>query len=63
MLQRYESRNSSVSIETGYGLDGQGPGVRVPLGTRFFSAPRRPGRFSYPVGSAGSFRRVKAAGA
>jgi hypothetical protein len=55
MLQRYESRNSSVGIETGYGLNDQGAGVRVPLGVKtgspiqwvpaaFSSWMKRPGR-------------------
>jgi hypothetical protein len=37
-----ESRDSSVGIATGYGLDGQGVGVRVKVGPRIFSSPRRP---------------------
>jgi hypothetical protein len=32
-------RNSVVDIATGYGLDGQGVGVRVPEGSRIFSSP------------------------
>jgi hypothetical protein len=31
------SRDSSVGIVTGYGLDDRGVGVRVPVGTRIFS--------------------------
>jgi hypothetical protein len=38
------SRNSAVGIETGYGVDDQGVGVRVPVGSRIFSSPRRPDR-------------------
>jgi hypothetical protein len=30
---------SAVGIATGYGLDGRGVGVRVPVGTRIFSSP------------------------
>jgi hypothetical protein len=33
---------------TGYGLDGQGVGVRVPVGARFFFSPRHPDRFWGP---------------
>jgi hypothetical protein len=29
---------------TGYGLDDRGVGVRVPVGSRIFSSPRRPER-------------------
>jgi hypothetical protein len=36
------SRDSAVGIATGYGLDDRGVGVRVPLGSRIFSSPRRP---------------------
>jgi hypothetical protein len=35
-----ESRNSVVGIATGYGLDDQGVGVRVPVGTRIFVSCR-----------------------
>jgi hypothetical protein len=38
------SLNSSVGIATGYGLDDQGVGVRVPEGSRIFSSPRCPDR-------------------
>jgi hypothetical protein len=39
-LQKHtiRSRNSAVSIVTGYGLNGQGAGVRVPVGSRIFSS-------------------------
>jgi hypothetical protein len=36
------SRDSAVGIATGYGLDGRGVGVRVPVGSRFFSTSSRP---------------------
>jgi hypothetical protein len=36
--------DSSVGIATGYGLDDRGVGVRVPIGSRTFSSPRRPDR-------------------
>jgi hypothetical protein len=38
-------RDSAIGISTGYGLDGRGVGVRVPVGARFFAPPRRPDRF------------------
>jgi hypothetical protein len=34
------SRDGAVSIAPDYGLDGQGVGIRVPVGLRFFSFPR-----------------------
>jgi hypothetical protein len=36
------SRDSVVGIATGYGLDDRGVEVRVPVGSRIFSSPRRP---------------------
>jgi hypothetical protein len=42
------SRDSSVGIATGYGLDDRGVGVRVPVGSRIFSSPRRPDRLWGP---------------
>jgi hypothetical protein len=33
-----KSRNSSVGIATGYGLDGRGVRVRVPVGSRIFTS-------------------------
>jgi hypothetical protein len=38
------SRDTSVGIATGYGLDDRGVGVRAPVGSRIFSSPRRPDR-------------------
>jgi hypothetical protein len=38
------SRDSSVGIATGYGLDDRGFGVRVPVVSRIFSSPRRSDR-------------------
>jgi hypothetical protein len=43
------SRDSSVGIATGYGLDDSGVGVRVPLWSRIFSCPRRPDRLWGPL--------------
>jgi hypothetical protein len=37
-----KSRDSVVGIATGYGLDDQGVGVRVSVGARIFTSPRRP---------------------
>jgi hypothetical protein len=42
------SRDSSVSIATGYGLDDRGVGFGAPLETRIFSSPRRPDRLWSP---------------
>jgi hypothetical protein len=38
------NRESAVGIATGSGLDDRGPEVRVPVGSRIFSSPRRPDR-------------------
>jgi hypothetical protein len=61
------SRDSSVGIATGYELDGRGVGVRVPVGSRILSSPRRPDRLgvhptSYPMGTGTYFPGGKAAG-
>jgi hypothetical protein len=37
-------RDSVVGIETSYGLDDRGVGVRVPVVSKMFSSPRRPDR-------------------
>jgi hypothetical protein len=42
------SRASVVDISTGYGLDGSEVGVRVPVGSRIFSPPRRSDRLWGP---------------
>jgi hypothetical protein len=62
------SRESAVGIATGYGLDGGGVGVRVPLGARF--SPLHVAQTdcgahpaSYPIHTGGSFPGGKAAGA
>jgi hypothetical protein len=41
-------RDSAVGIATGYELDDLVIGVRVPVGLRIFSSPRRPDRFCGP---------------
>jgi hypothetical protein len=61
-------RALGIGIATGYGLDEKGIGVRVPVGLRIFSSPRRPDRVwgphpvSYRMGTGGSFTGGKAAG-
>jgi hypothetical protein len=35
-------RDSAVGIVTGYRLEDRGVGIRVPVGSRIFSSPRRP---------------------
>jgi hypothetical protein len=41
-------RDSAFGIATGYGLDGRVVGVRVPVGARLYSFPRRRDRFWGP---------------
>jgi hypothetical protein len=36
------SRDSAVGIETSYGLNDQGVGVRVPVGSKIFTSPNPP---------------------
>jgi hypothetical protein len=47
--QKYFFTDSVVRIATGYGLDNGGIAVRVPVGSRIFSSPRRPDRFWGPT--------------
>jgi hypothetical protein len=42
------SRDSVACIATGYGLDDRGIAVRVPVGSRILSSPRRPERLWGP---------------
>jgi hypothetical protein len=62
-----KSRDSGISIATGYGPDGHGFGVRVPLGARFsllYVVHTGSGAHpAYPMGTGGSFSRGKAGGA
>jgi hypothetical protein len=44
----YLSRDSAVSIATGYWLDDREVGARVPVGTRIFASPYRPDRLWGP---------------
>jgi hypothetical protein len=48
VLVNMKSQDSAVGIVTGYGLDDQGVGVRVPVGARFFTSPCRPDRLWGP---------------
>jgi hypothetical protein len=69
ILVNFESRDSSVVIALGYGLEDQGSRVRFPAGPENFplhhhvqnSSGAHPA--SYPVGTRGSFPGGKAAGA
>jgi hypothetical protein len=42
---RSRNRDNVVGIATGYGLDDRGIRIRVQVGSRIFSSPRRPDRF------------------
>jgi hypothetical protein len=44
-----ESRDNAVGIATGYGLDDQGVGVRVPMRAKIFTFPYRPDRLWSPL--------------
>jgi hypothetical protein len=62
------SRDSSVGIATGYGLDDGWVGVLVPVGPKIFSSPlvqtgSQAHPASYPMGTGGSFPGGKAVGA
>jgi hypothetical protein len=64
-----KSRDSSVGIATGYGLDDRGSTVRFPAGAGNFSLHHRVQNgsgahiASYPMGTRSSFREGKTAGA
>jgi hypothetical protein len=63
-----QSRDSSVGIALGYGLDDRGSRVRFPAGVGNFSLHRLiqnssgAHQASYPMGTRGSFLESKAAG-
>jgi hypothetical protein len=64
---RKGSQGSVVGIATGYGLEGRGVGVRVLVGSRMFSSPRRPDRLwghraSYSMGTGALSLGVKRPG-
>jgi hypothetical protein len=42
------NQDSVVGIATSYGLEDRGVGVRVPVGSRILSSPRRPDRLWGP---------------
>jgi hypothetical protein len=66
---QYKSRDSSVGIALGYGLDDRGCRVRFPAGAGNFSLHHRVQNgseahpASYPMGTRGYFPEGKAAGA
>jgi hypothetical protein len=45
----YSVRDSVIDVTIGYGLDDQGTGVAVPVGSRIFFSPRRPDRLRGPL--------------
>jgi hypothetical protein len=47
-IRNYSRRNSSVGIATGYWLNDRGVEVRVTVGSRIFTSPRRPDRLCGP---------------
>jgi hypothetical protein len=44
-----ENRGSVVGIATGYGLDDEGFGVRIPIEPRTFNSPYHPDRLWGPL--------------
>jgi hypothetical protein len=66
IFDKFKSRDSSVGIALGYGLDDRGSRVRFPTGAGNFSLHQNASGAhpaSYPMGTRGSFPRSKAAGA
>jgi hypothetical protein len=58
------SQDSAVGIATGYDMDDRQVWVRIPVGSRIFSSPRRPDRIrppppSYPMVTGALSPRVK----
>jgi hypothetical protein len=68
-VRTHKSRDSSVGIALGYGLDDRGSRVRFPAGAGNFSLHHHVQNgsgahpASYPMGTSGSFPGGKAAGA
>jgi hypothetical protein len=58
----FRSRDGTVRIATGYGLDGRGIGFRVLVWAGFFSSPIRPDRYWDPPNFLYDGYRCKAAG-
>jgi hypothetical protein len=56
------TRGGSVGIATGYWLNNRGVVLRIPVRSRIFTSPYRQDMLFYPMGTAGSFSAVKAAG-
>jgi hypothetical protein len=59
----YPNRDSSFGIVTGYGLDGRGVRVRVPVGSRIFLSPSGPDRLWDTNAYRGALPRGKVTGA
>jgi hypothetical protein len=59
MRTEYMSRDSSVGIVTGYGLDDQGGGSSSPGREKILTSPYRPDPTSYKMGTGGSSPKVK----
>jgi hypothetical protein len=47
-VRKVWSRDSTVGVAIGYGLDDRGVAFRVPVGSRIFSSPRRQDRLWSP---------------
>jgi hypothetical protein len=58
LLLLFRSRDSSVVIATGYGLDDRWVGLRIPVRAKFLSSPPRPDRFSGPPSLLSNGHRV-----
>jgi hypothetical protein len=64
-IETYKSRDSSVGIALGYGLDDRGSRVRFPGGGggwEFFSSPPRPERLWGPPSISNGYQGVKRPG-
>jgi hypothetical protein len=56
LLPTFKNRDSAVGIATGYGLDDQGVGVRIPVGARIFTSPCLPDRLWGPPNLSNVYR-------